>query len=268
MKRVVRDFVLGNVVEAIFESPVGQRIALGKSSSDRSILEKIDPGTFKSLPSGTSIDHTVGVQGLESTLEGFDLAYTIVLFDVFLPQIDTVSLVVSTLVSDRDSFGAEDLGLESVEFLDFLKESHGFREQVEGIDTHDRAFVAVLQISHAVEQVGDDDITGNHRIREDGVFVVLARNFEGVHGLFFQVLQTHFLRFGNELFLVELFGGDRDDTGSHSGGSVGRCECSSKVGAVESGGGEKNKLHCRIDNCIMLKNNNIMSVMETERSEY
>mmetsp|Transcript_8836 Transcript_8836/g.18469 ORF Transcript_8836/g.18469 Transcript_8836/m.18469 type:complete len:245 (-) Transcript_8836:62-796(-) len=242
---MMRDFVLGDVVEAIFESPVGQRIALSKSSSDRGVLEKIDPGTFKSLPSGTSVDHAVGVQGLESTLEGFDLAHTIVFLDIFLPQISTVSLVVGVLVSDRDSFGAEDLGLEAVEILDFLEEFHGLREQVEGVDTHDGALVTVLEVSHAVEQVGDDNVTSNHGIGENSVSVVLAGDLEGVHGLFFQVLQTHFLRFGDELFLVELLSGNRDDTGSDSNGSVGRGERRGEVGAVDSGSGEKGKLHCR-----------------------
>mmetsp|Transcript_9370 Transcript_9370/g.23336 ORF Transcript_9370/g.23336 Transcript_9370/m.23336 type:complete len:254 (-) Transcript_9370:86-847(-) len=253
MERVVRDFVLGDVVEAIFESPVGQRIALGKSSSDRSILEEIDPGAFKSLPSGAAVDHAVSAQGLKSTLEGFDLADTVIFLNVFLPQISSVSLVVRCLVSDRDSFGTEDLGLESVVFFNFLKEFHGLREQVEGIDAHDSAFVAILQVSHAVKQVGNDDITGNHSIRENSVSVVLAGNFEGVHGLFFQVLQTHFLRFGDELFLVELLGGDRDKTLSHDGGSVCRGESGSEVSAVDSDGGEKGELHCWIDFELKLK---------------
>ena len=245
--------MLGNVVEAIFESPVGQRIALGESSSDGGILEKIDPGTLKSLPSGAAVDHAVSVQGLESTLEGFDLADAIVLLNIFLPQISSVSLVVTILVSDRDSFCAEYLGLESVVIFDFLKEFHGLGEQVEGIDAHDGALVTVLQVSHAVKQVGNDDVTGNHGIRENGVSVVLARNFEGVHGLFLQVFQTHFLGFGDELFLVELFGSNGEKAASHGGSSVGWGEGSSEASAVHSGGGEKGKLHCWIDFEIKLK---------------
>mmetsp|Transcript_10767 Transcript_10767/g.25485 ORF Transcript_10767/g.25485 Transcript_10767/m.25485 type:complete len:233 (-) Transcript_10767:277-975(-) len=232
MERVVGNFVLGNVVEAIFESPVGQRIALGKSSSNRGVLEKIDPSTFESLPSGTSVDHAVSLESLESTLEGFDLADTVVLFNVLLPQIGTVTLVVGSLVSNRDSFGAEHFGVESVEIFDFLEEFHGFREQVEGINNHDFALGAILEVSHAVEQVCDDNISSNHGIWEDGVTVVLARNFEGVHGLLLQVLQSHFLGFGNELFLVELFGSNRNDAVADSSRSVGRGKRRSEVGAV------------------------------------
>jgi len=113
---------------------------------------------------------------------------------------------------------------------------------VESVDAHDCAFAAVLEVSHAVEQVGDDDITGNHGIGENSVSVVLARNFEGVHGLFLQMLQTHLLGFGNELFLVELFR-SQDNAVSDSGGSACRGESRGEVGAVKGAGGEKSKLH-------------------------
>mmetsp|Transcript_14422 Transcript_14422/g.33555 ORF Transcript_14422/g.33555 Transcript_14422/m.33555 type:complete len:243 (+) Transcript_14422:656-1384(+) len=239
----MRNFVLRDVIEAIFESPVRQGIAFSKSSSNGCILEKVNPGTLKSLPSCATIDHTVGIQGFESSLERFNFADAIVLFDVFLPQIDTVSFVVGSLVSNRDSFSAENFGLESVEFFDFLEEFHGLREQVEGVNAHDLAFVAVLQVSHAVEQVGDDDVTSNHGIWENCILIVLTRNFQRVHSLFFQVFQTHFLRFSNELFLVKLFGGNRYDAASNSRWSVCRGERSGEISAVNSGGGEKSKFH-------------------------
>lgn len=82
---------------------------------------------------------------------------------------------------------------------------------MEGIDDHDLAF-AILEVSHAVQKVGDDNVTGNHRVGKYSIFVVFTTDLQRVHGLFFQVLETHFLRFGNELFLVKAdlrVGGDR-----------------------------------------------------------
>jgi len=67
--------------------------------------------------------------------------------------------------------------------------------------------------------VGDDHISGNEGVGENGIAVVLAGDFEGEHGLFFEVFETHFFGFGNVGFLVEYFaivghgegGGLRDD---------------------------------------------------------
>lgn len=78
VKRVVGDFVLGDVVESVLKSPVSDGVALGKSSADGGIFELVDPGTFKSLPSCSAIDHAVGVEGLESSLEWFDFANSVV----------------------------------------------------------------------------------------------------------------------------------------------------------------------------------------------
>mmetsp|Transcript_53260 Transcript_53260/g.80793 ORF Transcript_53260/g.80793 Transcript_53260/m.80793 type:complete len:422 (-) Transcript_53260:187-1452(-) len=192
VQRVVRDLVLGNVVEGIFKSPVGDGVALGESTSDGGVLEKVDPSTLESLPPCSSVDHAVGVKSLESALERLDLADAIVFLNVLLPEISAVSLVVGCLVTNGDSFGAENFGLEAIELLNFLQELHCLGEQVEGVDAHDGA-LAVLEVSQAVQQVGDDDISSDHSIGEDSTLVVLASNFKGKHGLFLQVLQTHFL---------------------------------------------------------------------------
>jgi hypothetical protein len=46
------------------------------------------------------------------------------------------------------------------------------REKVEGVDDHDLD-LAVLEVSEASAEVGDDAIAGNHGVGEDGVAVVL-----------------------------------------------------------------------------------------------
>jgi hypothetical protein len=237
---VVGHLVLGNVVEGIFQSPVGDGVALGEASTDGGVLELVDPSTLKSLPPCSSVDHAVGIASLESTLEGFHLAHTIVLLNILLPQVSSVSLVVGGLVANGDSLGAEDLGLEAVVLLDLAKERNGLGEEVEGVDDHDLA-LAVLEVAHAVQKVGDDDITGNHGIGEDGVFVILAGDLEGEHSLLLQVLHAHFFGFRNELFLVELL------VGHFQAGGLGEGHAARGKGRAESsaiGGGEgENKLH-------------------------
>jgi len=54
-----------------------------------------------------------------------------------------------------------------------------------------------------MKHVSNDGITGNHRIGEDSIAVVLARNFKREHGLFLKMLEAHFFGFGNVGFLVE-----------------------------------------------------------------
>jgi hypothetical protein len=239
VKRMVGNFVLGDVVEGVLKGPVGDGVALGKSSTNGGIFELVDRGTFKSLPSRSAVDHAVGVEGLESALERFDLADAVVLLDVLLPEIDTVPLVVGSLVTDRNTFGAEDLGLEPVELLDFFQEIHGLGEEVESVDDHDLA-LAVRKVAHAVQKVSDDNISGNHGIGEDGVIVVLARDLEGKHGLLFQVLQSHFLGVGDVFLLVEHVFGHFQTRGVAEGGTgrKGRAK-----GSAEGGSEGKNKLH-------------------------
>lgn len=160
--------------------------------------------------------------------------------DVLLPEIGAVLLVIGSLVTDRDAFGAEDLGLEAVEVLDFSQELHGLGEEVERVDDHDGA-LSILKVAHAVQKVSNDNVTGNHGVREDGIFVVLASDLEGKHGLLFQVLQPHFLGFGNELFLVEPFFGHFQASGAAEGGTAGRK--GRAKGGTEGGSEGNDKLH-------------------------
>mmetsp|Transcript_21353 Transcript_21353/g.32549 ORF Transcript_21353/g.32549 Transcript_21353/m.32549 type:complete len:237 (+) Transcript_21353:2241-2951(+) len=226
MQRMVGYLVLGNVIKGILEGPVSDGIALGKSTSDGRVFELIDPRALESLPPGTSVDHAIGTQSLESTLEGLDLAHLIVLFDVLLPKIGSVLSVVSRLVADGDALRAEYLRLEIIRLLDLLQELHGLGEEVEGIDDH-HLTLSIRQVSHAVKQVGDDAVTSDHCVGEDGVSVVLDGDFEGEHGLFLQMLEAHFLGFGDKLFLVELLrieGGGRADEARARDKSRGRGE--------------------------------------------
>ena len=239
---VVRDLVLGNVIEGVLEGPVGEGVALGEAASDGGVLELVDPGALESLPAGAAVDHAVGVEGLETALEGLDLADLVVLLDVLLPEVGSVLLVVGLLVTDGDALGAEDLGLEAVEVLDLAEELHGLGEEVEGVDDHDLG-LAVLEVAEAVEKVGDDDVAGDHGVGEDGVAVVLARDLEGEHGLLLEVLEAHLLGLGDELLLVEgiVIGGHGKGHGAggdgrrragdaHLGGDV-------RAGSERDGGG-------------------------------
>mmetsp|Transcript_39847 Transcript_39847/g.96159 ORF Transcript_39847/g.96159 Transcript_39847/m.96159 type:complete len:213 (-) Transcript_39847:190-828(-) len=199
---MVGDVVLGDVIECILQSPVRQWVALGKTTTDGCILEQVDPCTFESLPPCTSVDHTVRVQCLQSTLERFDLTDTVILFDVLLPKVSSIPLVVCSLVSNGDTLSTEDLGLEVIKVFNFFQEIHSFGEQVEGIDDHDFAF-SVLEVPHPMQQVCNDDITRDHGIGENSIVEVFTTDLQGVHGLFLQMFETHLFRFSNELFLIE-----------------------------------------------------------------
>mmetsp|Transcript_6238 Transcript_6238/g.10302 ORF Transcript_6238/g.10302 Transcript_6238/m.10302 type:complete len:215 (+) Transcript_6238:676-1320(+) len=205
MERMVGDLVFGNVIKCILQSPVSKRVALGQSTSNGGILELINPRPLKSLPPRSSVNHTISVASLQSPLERLNLAHLIILLNVLLPKIGTELGIVRRLVSHRHALGTEDLGLESVKFLNLPQEVHGLGKKVEGINDHNLGH-AVLQISHAVEQVRDDGITGNQGVGENGIAVVLASDFKGEHGLFLEVLEAHFFGFGDEGFLIEDLG--------------------------------------------------------------
>lgn len=76
---------------------------------------------------------------------------------------------------------------------------------MEGVHHHDLG-LSVLQISHTVKEVGDDGISRNQGVGEDGIAVVLDGDFESKHGLFFEVFETHLFGLGDEGFLVKDFG--------------------------------------------------------------
>lgn len=117
--------------------------------------------------------------------------------------------------------------------LDLPQELHGLGEEVEGVHDHDLGLSA-LEVAHAVEEVGDDDVSGDEGVGEDGVAVVFDGDFEGEHGLFFEVFEAHFFGLGDEGFLVEDFG-LRGGVGHEEGGGAGGAE-EGQGGLV--GGGE------------------------------
>mmetsp|Transcript_3216 Transcript_3216/g.7088 ORF Transcript_3216/g.7088 Transcript_3216/m.7088 type:complete len:428 (+) Transcript_3216:32-1315(+) len=205
MKRMVRNFILGNIIKGIFQRPIRDRIAFGQPSPNRSILKLINPRPLKSLPPRPSINHTIGIQSLETPLEWLHLANLIVLFNVFLPKIGSVLLIVGSLISHGNTLGTKDFGFESVKVLNFTEELHSFGEEMEGVHHHDLG-LSVLQISHTVKEVGDDGISRNQGVGEDGIAVVLDGDFESKHGLFFEVFETHLFGLGDEGFLVKDFG--------------------------------------------------------------
>mmetsp|Transcript_24303 Transcript_24303/g.36823 ORF Transcript_24303/g.36823 Transcript_24303/m.36823 type:complete len:262 (+) Transcript_24303:705-1490(+) len=204
MQRMMRNLILGNIIKRILQSPISNRVTLGQATPNRSILKLINPRPLKSLPPRTSINHTIGIQCLQSTLEWFHLAHLVVLFNILLPQVGTILCIIASLVSNGNTLGTEYFGLESIKLLNLTQEIHSLREEVEGIHNHNLG-CSILEISHAVQKVGDDDISGNHGIGKYSVTVVLNGNFQGEHGLFLEVLEAHFFGFGNVGFLVKDF---------------------------------------------------------------
>lgn len=78
---------------------------------------------------------------------------------------------------------------------------------MKGVDDHDfrLGIGSSRQVTHTRQQVRNNYITSNESIRENGIAIVFDGNLESVHGLLFQVFQSHRLGFANELFLVENF---------------------------------------------------------------
>lgn len=166
----------------------------------------INPSPLKTLPPSPPINHTISIQCLEPPLKGLHLTNLIVLLNVLLPEIGPVLFIVGLFISHGHSLGAKDLGRESVVLFDLAQKVHRFGKEMEGVHDHDLG-PSRLQVSHPMEQVGDDDVAGDECVGEDGVAVVLHGDFEGEHGLFFEVFEAHFFRFGDEGFLIEHFVG-------------------------------------------------------------
>mmetsp|Transcript_20589 Transcript_20589/g.60136 ORF Transcript_20589/g.60136 Transcript_20589/m.60136 type:complete len:217 (-) Transcript_20589:79-729(-) len=197
---MVRDLVLGDVVEGVLKGPVGDGVHLGQATADGRVLEQVDVGPLEALPPSPAVDHHVGLESLESTLKWLNLADLVVLLNVLLPQVRAELLVVHGLV--RAALGLEHLSLEAVELFDLLQELHGLGKEVEGVDHHDLG-LARLEVPEAVEQVSDHAVTSNHRVGEDRVLMVLHGQLEGVHGLLLQVRQAHVLGLLDRGFHVE-----------------------------------------------------------------
>mmetsp|Transcript_81129 Transcript_81129/g.148057 ORF Transcript_81129/g.148057 Transcript_81129/m.148057 type:complete len:211 (+) Transcript_81129:355-987(+) len=143
---VVWNLVLGNVLEGVLQSPVGQWIALGQTSTNGGILKGVNPSPLKALPPGAAIDHAVSFQCLEAALERFHLAHLVVLLNVLLPQVGTILLVVRSFVPARYTLGAEDFPLEAIEFFKLTDELHGLIEEMESVNHHDLDF-AILEVA-------------------------------------------------------------------------------------------------------------------------
>mmetsp|Transcript_71676 Transcript_71676/g.118697 ORF Transcript_71676/g.118697 Transcript_71676/m.118697 type:complete len:211 (-) Transcript_71676:457-1089(-) len=143
---VVRNLVLGNVLEGVLQCPVGEWIALGQTSANGGILEGVNPRPLEALPPGTAIDHAVSLECLEATLERFDLADLVVLLDVLLPQVGTVLFVVRCFITHWHALRTEDLCLEAVVLLNALHELHGLIEEMESVNHHDLDF-AILEVA-------------------------------------------------------------------------------------------------------------------------
>mmetsp|Transcript_13005 Transcript_13005/g.29900 ORF Transcript_13005/g.29900 Transcript_13005/m.29900 type:complete len:239 (+) Transcript_13005:627-1343(+) len=199
MERMHGDLVLGDVVKAVLEGPVRQGVDLRQSSADGGVLEQVDVSTLKTVIPPTAVDHHVGVEGLQASLEGLDLADLVVLFDVNLPQIRAKLLVVFCLV--RTPNRLEDVGLELVVPLQLAEECHGLRKQMEGVDDHDLD-LAALEVPKPVKKVGDDTISRNHGVGKDSVLKLLDL-FESKHSLLLQVLQSLVLGLLNQRLHVE-----------------------------------------------------------------
>jgi hypothetical protein len=58
---------------------------------------------------------------------------------------------------------------------------------MKGINDHDFG-LAGIEVAHSMEEVGDDYVSGDEGIGEYGIAVVFYGDFEGEHGLFFEVL--------------------------------------------------------------------------------
>ena len=125
VKWVMRDLVVSDVVEGVFERPVSDWVYVTSGSCFLGGLEDVDPCSLVSLPASSTSDHDLAVEIVETSDEGFDLAYLIVLFDVKLPEIGSILLVVlllSLISISGDSFSHGDVSLEFVYILDFIDE--------------------------------------------------------------------------------------------------------------------------------------------------
>ena len=75
----MRNVVLRNIIEGVLQGPIGKGVELRESFPNRGVLGQVDVCTFESLPTGTSVDHEVSSQDLETTLEGLNLTNLVIL---------------------------------------------------------------------------------------------------------------------------------------------------------------------------------------------
>ena len=106
---------------------------------------------------------------------------------------------------------------------------------MKGINDHNLG-LSVLQVSKASQKIGNDTVARNHGIGKDGIAIVLAADFERIHGLLFEVRESEFLALDVELFLVECLVVRHVDTGCRPSTNDGRCKGS---GRLESGEGHE-----------------------------
>mmetsp|Transcript_28375 Transcript_28375/g.64263 ORF Transcript_28375/g.64263 Transcript_28375/m.64263 type:complete len:308 (+) Transcript_28375:673-1596(+) len=201
---VERHALLSSIVEAVLERPVRERVQFGQSTTDRRNLGDIDVGALSAVVAAAAVDHDVRVQRLETALEGLNLADFVILLNVLLPQVGTVLLVevgerLGREVTRRwQALRAEHVRGEAVLLLDCREEGHRVVEKVVGVHNHDLR-LAGFERADLAEQVGDDAVADDHRVREDDAIKLVHRHAQRRERLLLEVLKASFLGILDEL---------------------------------------------------------------------
>ena len=125
VKWVMGDLVVSDVVESVFKSPVSDWVHVTSATCFLGGLEDVDPSSIVSLPASSTSDHDLAVKIVKTSDEWLNLAYLIVLFDVNLPEIGSILLIVLRLglVSiSGHTFSHGDVSLEFVFLFDNIDE--------------------------------------------------------------------------------------------------------------------------------------------------
>jgi hypothetical protein len=119
------DLVVRDVVKGVLKCPVSDWVHVTSAACFLGGFEDVDPSSIVSLPASSTSDHDLTVEIVEASDEWLNLAYLIVLFDINLPEIGSVFLVVLSLglvsVSGY-TFSHGDVSLEFVFLLDDIDE--------------------------------------------------------------------------------------------------------------------------------------------------
>ena len=101
---MIRNVVLRNIIEGVLQGPIGKGVELRESFPNRGVVGQVDVCTFESLPTGTSVDHEVSSQDLETTLEGLNLTnlvichIVVILLDILFPEVSSIFSVIPSLL--------------------------------------------------------------------------------------------------------------------------------------------------------------------------
>jgi hypothetical protein len=66
---------------------IGRAAHLGHATTDGGVLVEVDVGALITVVPPAAVEHDAGLKGLETALEGLDLAHLVVLLDVLLPEV-------------------------------------------------------------------------------------------------------------------------------------------------------------------------------------